>query len=83
MAVLPRWTHQPIETGDDPMDEDELIIWETSVAPDGGDEVEQWHATLASLDADGGWAYTLMESPVLAEDWPTYQPFESGSVSLN
>ncbi len=66
------------------MDEDELIIRETWVAPDAGDvEVEHWHATLARPDGDGAWAYELMESPVLAEDWPTYEPFELPEVSLN
>src|SRR5260370_39991901 len=45
--------------------------------------VDHWHGTLARPDADGTWDYELMESPVLAEDWPTYQPFELPAVSLN
>jgi len=66
------------------MDDDELIITETTM-PDGREvEVEHWHATLAKPDADGSrWTYVLMESPVLAEDWPTYEPFEPGEMSLN
>ena len=64
------------------MDDDELIIRETWAAPNEGD-VEHWHATLARPEADGAWHYRLMESPVLAEDWPTYEPFEPGSISLN
>ena len=67
------------------MDDDELIIWETTVPDAREGEVDHWHATLARPDANGStWAYELMESPVLAEDWSTYQPFEPGSVvSLN
>jgi len=66
------------------MDDDELIIWETTVPDAREAEVEHWHATLANPNANGStWAYRLMESPVLAVDWPTYEPFELGSISLN
>jgi hypothetical protein len=63
------------------MDEDDLIITETWTTP-GAEDVEHFHATLATLDADGGWVYALMESPDLADEWQTYEPFEpDGSTS--
>jgi hypothetical protein len=45
--------------------------------------VDHVHAMLARLDADGNLAYELVESPPLADDWPTYEDFEPGDVSVN
>jgi hypothetical protein len=64
------------------MDDDELIIIETTVPDAREAEVKYWHATLAKPSASG-WAYLLVESPDLAEDWRMYEPFEPSSVSLN
>jgi hypothetical protein len=46
-------------------------------------EVDHWHATLVTPDADGVWDYELMESPALADDWRTYDDFWPSEFSMN
>jgi hypothetical protein len=56
-------------------------------AKDQEEGVEHWHLTsvVQDVDADGEpiWTWGEIESPVLAEDWRTYQPYEAASFHLN